>query len=158
MRNPYQRKTASNAQNGTTSAKDQYIQFIQTIVSQTKLYALYDEGWALCSTPSGQQTLAIWQSKGLAQLLIKDQWEHYQVQDVALEAFIEEILPYIRKHKTHLSINLTPEGQNILVSGEKFILDLKTYLYQLYLKQPSLFENNRLPLPRKIRLNNKWLD
>ncbi|OTG83818.1 DUF2750 domain-containing protein [Acinetobacter sp. ANC 4648] len=155
MRNPYQRKAASNIQKSTSSAKDQYIQFIQTIVSQTKLYVLYDEGWALCSTPSGQQTLAVWQTKGLAQLLIKDHWEHYQVQDVGLASFIEEMLPYIRQRQTHLSINLTPEGQNVLVSGEKFILDLKTYLYQLYLTEPALFENNRLPLPRKIRLNNK---
>lgn len=155
MRNPYQRKLALTTQKTTTSVKDQYILFIQNIVAQTKLYALYQEGWALCSTPSGQQTLAIWQTKGLAQLLVKGHWENYQVQEVSLVAFVEQMLPYLCQHQTRLSINLTPEGQNILVSGEKFILDLKTYLYPLYLSQPALFDNNRLPLPRKIRLNIK---
>ena len=155
MRNPYQRKLASTAQKSTVSIKKQYILFIQGIVVQTKLYALYQEGWALCSTPSGQQTLAIWQTKGLAQLLIKDHWENYQVQEVSLVAFVEHMLPYLCQHQTFLSINLTPDGQNILVSAEKFILDLKTYLYPLYLSQPALFDNNRLPLPRKIRLNLK---
>ena len=154
MRNPYQRKIASNTQKAKTSVKDQYMLFIQRIVAQTKLYALYQEGWALCSTPSGQQTLAIWQTKGLAQLLVKDHWENYQVQEVGLGTFVEQMIPYIRQHQTFLSINLTPDGQNILVSGEKFILDLKTYLYPLYLSQPALFENNRLPLPRKIRLSH----
>ena len=91
----------------------------------------------------------------MAQLLVKGHWENYQVQEVSLVAFVEQMLPYLCQHQTSLSINLTPEGQNILVSGEKFILDLKTYLYPLYLSQPALFDNNRLPLPRKIRLNLK---
>lgn len=44
MRNPYQRKSASNSQKVVVSAEDQYKQFISTIVNQAKLFALYDEG------------------------------------------------------------------------------------------------------------------
>jgi len=154
MKNPYQRKAASSALKGTGQAVDQYKLFIETIVSQTKVYALYDDGWALCATPTGQQSVAVWQSKSLAQLLIKDNWGRYSVQEIDFISFIEQMIPFISKNNTLLSINLTPEGQNILVSGGKFLVDIKNYLYQLYTTQPALFINNpRLLLPRKIRIN-----
>ena len=154
MRNPYKRKAASSTQKGPVQAIDQYKIFVETIVSQTKLYALYDDGWALCSTPTGQQSLAVWQSKSLAQLLIKDNWSRYTLQEIDLIPFLDEMIPFIIKNNTLLSINLTPEGQNVLVSGHKFLVDIKNYLYQLYTTQPELFRNNvNLPLPRKIRIN-----
>ena len=154
MRNPYQRKAASSTQKGPVQAIDQYKNFVETIVSQTKLYALYDEGWALCSTPTGQQSLAVWQNKSLAQLLIKDNWSRYTLQEIDLIPFLDQMIPFIIENNTLLSINLTPEGQNVLVAGHKFLIDMKNYLYQLYTTQPELFRNNvNLPLPRKIRIN-----
>lgn len=154
MRNPYQRKSASNIQKATLSPEDQYKNFIETIVNQAKVYALYHEGWALCATPTGQQAFPVWQGKSLTQLLIKDNWARYSVTEIDLVAFIGQVIPFIIENNTLLSINLTPEGQNILVSGGKFLIEIKKYLYHLYLKQPELFENNRLPLPRKIRIHS----
>ena len=154
MRNPYQRKSASNSQKVVVSAEDQYKQFISTIVNQAKLFALYDEGWALCATPTGQQAFAVWQSRSLSQLLIKDNWARYAIKEIDLIAFIEQVIPFIMENSTLLSIDLTPEGQNILVSGNKFLIDIKNYLYSLYIEQPALFQNNRLPLPRKIRIHH----
>lgn len=52
-----------------------------------------------------------------------------------------------------MSLDLTPEGQNILVAPEKLLLDIKNYLYQLYRQKPELFKETHLPLPRSIRLN-----
>ncbi len=154
MRNPYQRKAASSTQKQPTQAIDQYKSFIETITSQTKVFALYDDGWALCATPTGQQAFAVWQSKSLTQLLVKDNWSRYSVQEIDFISFIEQIIPFIQKNNTLLSINLTPEGQNVLVSAHKFLIDIKNYLYQLYTTQPDLFrKNTQLPLPRKIRIN-----
>lgn len=155
MRNPYQRKAASTVQKNPTQAIDQYKAFIETIISQAKVFALYDEGWALCATPTGQQSLAVWQTKSMAQLLVKDNWSRYSIQEVDLISFIEQMIPFIQQNNTLLSINLTPEGQNVLVSGNKFLIDIKNYLYQLYTTQPELFKNNsNLPLPRKIRIHH----
>ncbi len=154
MRNPYQRKATSSVQKNTAQATDQYKAFIEKIVSDAKVFALYDEGWALCATPTGQQAVAVWHSKSLAQLLVKDNWSRFDVQEVNFISFIEQMIPFIQQNDTLLSINLTPEGQNILVSGRKFLLDIKSYLYQLYIAQPELFrDQTRIPLPRKIRIH-----
>lgn len=50
-------------------------------------------------------------------------------------------------------MDFTPDGHNLMVLPEKFLLDLKNYLYQLYLQKPELFQSLKLPLPRHIRLN-----
>lgn len=155
MRNPYQRKSASSIASTIIPPQEQYKNFIETVVAQAKVYALYHDGWALCSTPSGQQTLAVWQAKSMAQLLIRDKWADYQIEEVGLIPFVEKIIPFIRQQNTQLSLNLMPEGQNVLVSGRQFLIDLKSYLYQLYLQDPSIFQKQALPLPRKIRLHDQ---
>ena len=65
------------------------------------------------------------------------------------------MIPFIRENDKILSINLTPEGQNVLVSGDKFLIDLKKYLYHVQLTTPNIFKSGSVPLPRKIRLHEK---
>lgn len=93
MRNPYQRK-AAKTQNNTYNAQEIYKQFVEMIVGQGYVHALYDDGWALCATPTGQRAFAIWQSKGLAKLLVKDNWENYQIQEISLKDFVEKVIPF----------------------------------------------------------------
>ena len=50
-------------------------------------------------------------------------------------------------------MDLTPDGHTLMVLPEKFLLDLKNYLYQVYMQKPELFRDMKLPLPRHIRLN-----
>ena len=155
MRNPYQRKAASKSQtNSNLSPKDTYRQFIEQIVMQRQVIALYHDGWALCATPSGQHALSIWQSKGLAKLLIKDNWANYHLQEVPLLAFIEKMIPFLKENNKILSLDLTPEGNNLLVPPDTLLLDIKNFLYQVYLQRPDVFAELKLPLPRDIRLHN----
>ena len=153
MRNPYQRKAASKQAPQIYNVQDIYKQFIETIVSQGYVFALYEDGWALCATPTGQRAFAIWQNKSLAKLLIKDNWANYQVEEISLKDFIEKVIPFLRQEATNISMNLSPEGQNVLVAPEKLLLDLKNYLYQVYMQKPEFFKDMQIPLPRSIRLN-----
>ena len=153
MRNQYQRKAASKNQNKSYNAQDIYKQFIETIVAQGSISALFDDGWALCATPTGQRAFAVWQHKSLAKLLIKDNWQNYQIQEISLKDFVEKVIPFLRQEKTCISMDLTPEGQNVLVAPEKLLIDLKKYLYHIYVQKPELFKDTKLPLPRNIRLN-----
>lgn len=154
MRNPYQRKSSTSLVSPIIPPIEQYRIFIETIIEQEKAYGLYNDGWALCGTPSGHQTLPIWQSKHAAQLLLKDKWASYDVQEITIVEFVDDVIPYLRKQNTQLSLNLLPEGQNILVSGHKMLMDLKGYLYQLSIQDPLIFQRKSLPHPRKIRLNH----
>ncbi len=142
MRNPYQRKAASKSQTTitNTSPKDAYRQFIENIVMQRQVIALYHDGWALCATPSGQHALSIWQSKGLAKLLMKDSWANYSVQEISLMSLIQKMIPFLKENNTILSLDLTPEGNNLLVAPDCI--------------RDRVFAELKLPLPREIRLHN----
>ena len=156
MKNPYQRKAASSSKTtiSNSSPKHVYRQFIQNIIIQRQVVALYHDGWALCSTPSGKQALSIWQNKGLAKLLIKDNWANYHVEEVPLMMLIEKLIPFLKENNTMLSLDLTPEGNNLLVTPETFLMDIKNFLYQIYIQRPDVFAELKLPLPRDIRLHN----
>ena len=155
MKNPYQRKAASKSQNTISNSppKQLYRQFIENIIVQRHVVALYHEGWALCATPTGQHAMSIWQNKGMAKLLIKDNWANYEVQEVPLMAFIEKMIPFLKENNTILSLDLTPEGNNLLVTPDSLLLDIKNFLYQVYLQRPDVFAELNLPLPRDIRLH-----
>ncbi len=153
MRNPYQRKAAAKTQIANFNPQNAYKQFFETLVAQGGLTALYQDGWALCATPTGQKALAVWKNRSLAKLLIKDNWENYQPEEISLKDFIEKVIPFLREQNTAVSLDLTPEGQNILVAPEKLLLDLKKYLYQVYAQKPEIFQNRDIPQPRSIRIN-----
>ena len=153
MRNPYQRKAANKTQTAQYNPQEIYKHFIENIVANTVVYALYQDGWALCATPTGQRAFAVWQNKGLSRLLIKDNWQNYETQEISLKDFIEKVIPFLRQERTTVSLDLTPEGQNILVAPEKLLLDIKNYLYEMYQQKPELFKNVNIPMPRSIRLH-----
>ena len=153
MRNPYQRKAAVKSQNTIVSAQDLYKKFIETVVAQGYIVSLQHEGWALCSTPTGQKTLAIWQSKNLAKLLIREHWAGYQVEEVSIRTFVEKFIPFLKQNDTHIYLDMTPEGQNVLVKPDRMLIDLKQHLYDVYLKNPTQFKAMDLPAPRSIRLH-----
>lgn len=153
MKNPYQRKAAAKSGTNIYNPQELYKQFIEQMVTSAGVVALYQDGWALCSTPTGQRAFAIWRNQGLAKLVIKDNWANYEPQFIGLKDFVDKVIPFLRVEKTTVSLDLTPEGQNILIAPEKLLVDLKNYLYQLYIQKPELFKDSELPLPRNIRLN-----
>ena len=154
MRNPYQRKAATKSQKTAFDPQQLYKQYIEAIVANAGIFALYQDGWALCATPTGQRAFACWQSKGLARLLIKDNWANYHVEEVPLMMLIEKLIPFLKENNTMLSLDLTPEGNNLLVTPETFLMDIKNFLYQIYIQRPDVFAELKLPLPRDIRLHS----
>ena len=153
MKNPYQRKAASKNQSSSIHPQESYKAFIESMLQNNGIYALYQDGFALCATPTGQKALAIWRHINLAKLVVKDNWANYQPMHLSFRDFIEKVLPHLNEEQTMVSLDLSPEGQNMLITPEKMLLDIKNYLYQVYLQRPEIFEQLNIPLPRQIRLH-----
>ena len=58
---------------------------------------------------------------------MKDNWAGYEIQSIGLSDLVEKVIPFLRSEKTTVSMNLSPEGQNVLVAPEKLLLDIKNY-------------------------------
>ena len=152
MKNPYYRKPNSKTKPELT-VLDLYTNFLDTMIKKGYVIGLYNEGWALCATHTGQQGFSIWSHKNLATLLIKGDWENFKTQKITLKMFLEQVIPHLKAEKYILSLNLTPEGQNLQLNPEKMLLDLKTCLYALYTSKPDAYAKLDLPVPRKIRIH-----
>lgn len=152
MKNPYYRKPNSEIQSDL-SIQDIYYNFLNTMLTQGYVVSLYNEGWALCATHTGQQGFPIWSHRNLASLLIKGEWIDYKIQEITLKLFLEQVIPYLKTEKYIISLNLTPEGQNIRLNPEKMLLDLKAILYKIYSDKPDVYAKLNLPAPRKIRIH-----
>jgi hypothetical protein len=59
------------------------------MLMQKQVIGLYHEGWALCSTPTGQHAFAIWQNKNLAKLLQKIIGQNYEIQEISLSTLVK---------------------------------------------------------------------
>ena len=124
MRNPYQRKAAIKSQNTAYDPLQVYKNFIEAIVAQG---GTLPRGLGfMCHADRTACFRDLAKKQGLARLLIKDNWANYQIQEITLKDFVEKVIPFLRQESTIVSLDLTPEGQNILVAPEKLLLDLKT--------------------------------
>ena len=86
--------------------------------------------------------------------MIKDNWARYQVEEVSLLNLIEKLIPFLKRNDTLLSLDLTREGNNLLITPEAFLMDIKNFIYQIYTQRPDVFAELKLPLPRDIRLHS----
>lgn len=155
MRNPYNsRRTTSNQAINLDSSLDRYKKFITSIVTNQQVWGLYTDGWAIGATSQGRNVLPLWSEKSYAQFCKTDSWLEYEATSMTLEDFIFKLLPFVAKHNYLLSLMMTPDGKSVFMEPQKLLTDIKTFLYDVYTKQPEFFTANPgVPLPRKIRLS-----
>lgn len=155
MKNPYRSRRTSTTTVQLDSSVERYRYFIKTIVTTQQVWGLYFDGWAIGATSQGKNALPLWSEKSFAQLCQSGSWVQYEPTAMNLDNFIFNMLPYTIKENVLLSIMMTPEGQSVFLEPKKVLMDLKTYLYDIYNLSPSFFEQHpHVPLPRKIRLNH----
>ena len=155
MKNPYRARRSSQSSTPLDSSVDRYRHFIKMIVTTQNVWGLYADGWAVGATSQGQNALPLWSERSLAQLCQSGTWAQHEPTALSLENFIFRMLPYTTKEKVLLSIMMTPDGKSVFLEPQKVLMDIKTYLYDIYNQYPAFFtENPTVPLPRKIRLND----
>ncbi len=155
MKNPYQRRASakSTLSQVQTSAKDTYLQFLNKICHQACVYSLYKNGWAISTLVSGERAFPLWQSESLVRLVLKGQWHDFEIRQISFLELTERVIPFLRQQKINAALDLTADGKYMPTTAQDFMLDLKKYLYLLQKQEPTLFTNNFLPQPRKLRLN-----
>ena len=156
MKNPYLRRNSSLVTSipVETSPLDAYLQFLDKICHQAKVFSLYKDGWSVSATESGTYALSIWQSESLARVMQQGKWAEFEVREIAFLEFIEQTLPFLRKQRMVLMLDLNLEGKYISADAIKLLSDLKKYLYLLSRKEPHLFFERILPLPRLVRIHH----
>ena len=113
-------------------AKARYSYFIKKVVAERQAWGLYQDGWAVSGTIDGQMALPIWPEAKYARLCQNNMWAKHEVTAISLKVLVEELIPLLIEQKTTASVFLTPDWKSILISPERLLEDIKSYLYACF--------------------------
>lgn len=126
-------------------AKARYTYFIQKIVAERQVWGLYQDGWAVSGTIEGKMALPLWPEAKYARLCKNNMWAKYEVTPLSLKTLVEELIPLLIEQKATASVFLTPDWKSILVSPERLLEDIKSYLYACFQAEKNQQIHNEIP-------------
>jgi hypothetical protein len=103
-----------------------YEHFIKVVVDQQRAWALYNEGWALAATDSGERVFPLWPAEEYAQLCANQGWQEYIPESIALEDLLEELLPQLATDSVLPGIFSTPRDKGVTPTIEVLSTDLRS--------------------------------
>ena len=118
-------------------AKARYSYFIKKIVSERQVWGLYQDGWAVSGTIDGKMALPLWPEAKYARLCKSNMWAKHDVTAMSLKIFIEELIPLLIEQKASASVFLTPDWKSILITPERLLEDIKSYLYSCFQEEKN---------------------
>lgn len=113
-------------------AKARYAYFIRKIVSERQVWGLYADGWAVSGTVDGKVALPLWSDAKYAQLCKSKMWAKHDVTAMSLKTLVEQLIPLLIEQQAIASVFLTPDWKSILISPERLLEDIKSYLYACF--------------------------
>ncbi|MCH4248979.1 DUF2750 domain-containing protein [Acinetobacter populi] len=118
MKNPYF-SFSKSPQSKSYAQDEQYYAFIEQIIQQQFLWGIATAHWSLCFDAGGQKAFPIWASEINAKLCCYEEWQDSKPQKIALQALMQEIIPYLIQHQYSLAINRTPSGEALFVDPKR---------------------------------------
>ncbi|XID74580.1 DUF2750 domain-containing protein [Alkanindiges sp. WGS2144] len=113
-------------------ARARYKFFIQKIVAERQVWGLYLDGWAVSGTVDGKMALPMWPEAKYARLCRNNMWTRHEVTAMPLKTLVEELIPLMIEQQCLASVFLTPDWKSILISPERLLADIKSYLYACF--------------------------
>jgi hypothetical protein len=110
------------------SGPERYKSFLKTVVDWEEIWGLYQYGWALASTDTGQKVFPLWPAKEYAELCSGQEWIGYESRKFSLEDLIGELLPSLKKDGVLPGIFYTPSDKGITPTVDKLLVDLNEEL------------------------------
>ena len=108
-----------------------YRYFIKRVADASKLWGLWNDGWATGITDDGQQTMPVWPAPEYADLCRLGDWKDYTPKDIELHYFMEEFLPNLIREGVRVSIFDTPSEDTVIINDSELIDDLKEELSKM---------------------------
>jgi hypothetical protein len=106
------------------TSKERYIHSIKEFVAHSKLWGLYDEGWALLSDEE-DIVFPLWPDKYYAEKMCMKDWKNYSPKEIDLDDFLENYIDDIKNKGFMISIFMNEKNKGIVVSPDEFLNHLE---------------------------------
>lgn len=105
-----------------------YSHFVKKTVGWGEVWGLYNDGWALSEDKSGNAIFPVFPEKAYAELCISDEWNSYKPKAIALDDFVNILLPKLKDDGIEIGAFYTLEHGSVEVSIDTLVEDLKNEL------------------------------
>lgn len=107
-------------------AQNRYDHFIKTALQEQKVWALYNDNWAMSGTAEGKMVFPLWPDKVFAELCASGEWANYKAVALALEEVRDNLLPQLQEKDILPGIFFTLEDGSVEVEMEELIEALQS--------------------------------
>lgn len=108
---------------------ERYRHFIKQIADRDEVWGLYDEGWAMAGTDSGEEVLPFWPAPEYATLCAAGSWEGYQPRRLTTDEFFD-LLERLEVDGVLPGVFYTPTDKGVVPPHEQLREDLEAELEQ----------------------------
>ena len=109
-------------------APKRYSHFIKKVVGWKRLWALYDDGWAMSETTEGLPVFPLWPEKEYAELCISGDWSSYQPKSIELDEVLDSMIPMLRERGILPGVFFTMTDGSVNANVDELELDLREEL------------------------------
>lgn len=110
------------------SPPKKYSHFIKKVVGWKKVWALYDDGWAMSETDKGELIFPLWPEKEYAELCISGEWSNYKPEIIELDELLDSLIQTLRERNVLPGVFFTLDGGSLNVTADVLENDLRDEL------------------------------
>lgn len=109
-------------------APKRYSHFIKKVVGWKKMWALYDDSWAMLESEDGKPVFPLWPEKEYADLCVSGKWGNYTSKSIELDEVLNSIIPMLRERDILPGVFFTMEDGSVNASVDQLEEDLRAEL------------------------------
>ena len=112
-------------------APERYSHFIKVAANGSRVWGLYEDGWALMGTNSGQEVLPVWPAGEYAALYATDDWAGHKPRAIPIDEFLHDLLPSLREAGRVIAVFPVPGQGGVVPDLDVVEADLKHELSRI---------------------------
>ncbi len=102
-----------------------YRYFIKRVVDTGVVWGLWQNGWALATTESGEQVFPLWPAKEFASACAMGDWSSYAPEEIDLESLIDDLAQRLADSGVLAGVFPTPSEQGVTPELDGLVADLR---------------------------------
>jgi hypothetical protein len=87
--------------------------FVKRVVDEQRVWGLWEDGWATMADDDGELVFPVWPAAEYAFLCAREEWAHYVAKEIALEEFLNVVIPDLAEQGALAGVFPTPAGQSV---------------------------------------------
>ena len=101
-----------------------YKYFIKRVADAEVAWGLWQDGWALAETDTGEQVFPLWPAKEFATACAVSNWASYQPKEIDLVSLLDELIQKFKDAGVLAGVFPTPSEQGVTPELDRFVADL----------------------------------